>query len=170
MYKYENYQSKKVKKTPKTCGFKSSKLTFRFIFLLACVSSSTVLYIIYYLTFQQFFLISRSKRDKLQELKFLALMLYSVRVYKYESYLPYDTTIFNGTLTKASNCCSTTSQTILDLSPLVGEPPFTTFYREKNIQISFRHDIMHVQIIWECGMGEACVPNLYNNNLFNNSV
>lgn len=124
-----------------------------FFFLLACVSSSTVLYIIYYLTFQQFFLISRSKRDKLQELKFLALMLYSVRVYKYESYLPYDTTIFNRTLTKASNCCSTTSQTILDLSPLVGEPPFTTFYREKNIQISFRHDIMHVQIILECGMG-----------------
>lgn len=124
-----------------------------FFFLLACVSGSTVLYIIYYLTFQQFFLISRSKRDKLQELKFLALMLYSVRVYKYESYLPYDTTIFNRTLTKASNCCSTTSQTILDLSPLVGEPPFTTFYREKNIQISFRHDIMHVQIILECGMG-----------------
>lgn len=95
MYKYENYQSKKVKKKPKTCGFKSSKLTFRFIFLLACVSSSTVLYIIYYLTFQQFFLISRSKRDKLQELKFLALMLYSVHVYKYESYLPYDTTIYS---------------------------------------------------------------------------
>lgn len=130
MYKYENYQSKKVKKKPKTCGFKSSKLTFRFIFLLACVSSSTVLYIIYHLTFQQFFLISRSKRDKLQELKFLALMLYSVCVYKYESYLPYDTTKFNRTLTKASNCCSTTSQTILDLSPLVGEPPFTTLYRE----------------------------------------
>lgn len=127
-----------------------------FFFLLACVSSSTVLYIIYYLTFQQFFLISRSKRDKLQELKFLALMLYSVHVYKYESYLPYYTTIqciFIRTLTKASNCCSTTSQTILDLSPLVGEPPFTTFYREKNIQISFRHDIMHVQIILECGMG-----------------
>lgn len=95
MYKYENYQSKKVKKKPKTCGFKSSKLTFRFIFLLACVSSSTVLYIIYYLTFQQFFLISRSKRDKLQELKFLALMLYSVHAYKYESYLPYDTTIYS---------------------------------------------------------------------------
>lgn len=124
-----------------------------FFFLLACVSSSTVLYIIYYLTFQQFFLISRSKRDKLQELKFLALMLYSVHVYKYESYLPYHTTIFIRTLTKASNCCSTTSQTILDLSPLVGDPPFTTFYREKNIQISFRHDIMHVQIILECGMG-----------------
>lgn len=95
MYKYENYQSKKVKKKTKTCGFKSSKLTFRFIFLLACVSSSTVLYIIYYLTFQQFFLISRSKRDKLQELKFLALMLYSVHVYKYESYLPYHTTIYS---------------------------------------------------------------------------
>lgn len=61
--------------------------------------------------------------------------------------------IFIRTLTKASNCCSTTSQTILDLSPLVGDPPFTTFYREKNIQISFRHDIMHVQIILECGMG-----------------
>lgn len=101
-----------------------------FFSLLACISSSTFLYIIYYLTFQQFFLISRSKRDKLQELKFLALMLYSVHVYKYESYLPYDTTIFNRTLTKASNCCSTTSQTILDLSPLVGEPPFTTLYRE----------------------------------------
>lgn len=104
-----------------------------FFFLLACVSSSTVLYIIYHLTFQQFFLISRSKRDKLQELKFLALMLYSVHVYKYESYLPYNTTIqciFIRTLTKASNCCSTTSQTILDLSPLVGDPPFTTLYRE----------------------------------------
>lgn len=126
MYKYENYQSKKVKKTPKTCGFKSSKLTFRVFFPIACVSSSTVLYIIYYLTFQQFFLISRSKRDKLQELTFLALMLYSVHVYKYESYLPY----YTRTLTKASNCCSTTSQTILDLSPLVGEPPFTTLYRE----------------------------------------
>lgn len=85
MYKNENYQSKKVKKKPQKpvdSNHQSSHLGF--FFLLACVSSSTVLYIIYYLTFQQFFLISRSKRDKLQELKFLALMLYSVHVYKYE--------------------------------------------------------------------------------------
>lgn len=132
MYKYENYQSKKVKKPQKPVDSNHQSSHLGFFFLLACISSSTVLYIIhvYHLTFQQFFLISRSKRDKLQELTFLALMLYSVRVYKYESYLPYDTTIFNRTLTKASNCCSTTSQTILDLSPLVGEPPFTTLYRE----------------------------------------
>lgn len=99
MYKYENYQSKKVKKPKKNLwiqtisNHQSSHLGF--FFLLACVSSSTVLYIIYYLTFQQFFLISRSKRDKLQELKFLALMFYSVHVYKYESYLPYHTTIYS---------------------------------------------------------------------------
>lgn len=96
MYKYENYQSKKVKKKdqkPVDSNHQSSHLGF--FSLLACVSSSTVLYIIYYLTFQQFFLISRSKRDKLQELKFLALMLYSVHVYKYESYLPYHTTIYS---------------------------------------------------------------------------
>lgn len=65
MYKYENYQSKKVKKQqqkPVDSNHQSSHLGF--FFLLACVSSSTVLYIIYYLTFQQFFLISRSKRDK----------------------------------------------------------------------------------------------------------
>lgn len=95
MYKYENYQSKKVKKNPKPVDSNHQSSHLGFFFLLACISSSTVLYIIYYLTFQQFFLISRSKRDKLQELKFLALMLYSVHVYKYESYLPYDTTIYS---------------------------------------------------------------------------
>lgn len=117
-------KGKKKTQKPVDSNHQSSHLGF--FPLLACILSSTVLYIIYYLTFQQFFLISRSKRDKLQELKFLALMLYSVHVYKYESYLPY----YTRTLTKASNCCSTTSQTILDLSPLVGEPPFTTLYRE----------------------------------------
>lgn len=95
MYKYENYQSKKVKKTQKPVDSNHQSSHLGFFFLLACVSSSTVLYIIYYLTFQQFFLISRSKRDKLQELTFLALMLYSVHVYKYESYLPYHTTIYS---------------------------------------------------------------------------
>lgn len=140
---------KKGKKKPKTCGFKSSKLTFRFIFLLACVSSSTVLYIIYYLTFQQFFLISRSKRDKVFGIN--VIQCTCIQVWELSPLRHHY--IFIRTLTKASNCCSTTSQTILDLSPLVGEPPFTTFYREKNIQISFRHDIMHVQMILECGMG-----------------
>lgn len=152
MYKYENYQSKKVKKKTKNLWIQIIKAHIQ-VFFSYLHAFRAQPFCTYYLTFQQFFLISRSKRDKLQELKFLALMLYSVHVYKYESYLPYHTTIFNRTLTKASNCCSTTSQTILDLSPLVGEPPFTTFYREKNIQISFRHDIMHVQIILECGMG-----------------
>lgn len=95
MYKYENYQSKKVKKNQKPVDSNHQSSHLGFFFLLACISSSTVLYIIYHLTFQQFFLISRSKRDKLQELKFLALMLYSVHVYKYESYLPYYTTIYS---------------------------------------------------------------------------
>lgn len=64
MYKYENYQSKKVKKTQKPVDSNHQSSHLGFFFLLACISSSTVLYIIYYLTFQQFFLISRSKRDK----------------------------------------------------------------------------------------------------------
>lgn len=150
MYKYENYQSKKVKKKnqkPVDSNHQSSHLGF--FFLLACVSSSTVLYIIYYLTFQQFFLISRSKRDKVFGIN--VIQCTCIQVWELSPLLHHY--IFIRTLTKASNCCSTTSQTILDLSPLVGEPPFTTLYREKNIQISFRHEIMHVQIILECGMG-----------------
>lgn len=149
MYKYENYQSKKVKKTQKPVDSNHQSSHLGVFFLLACISSSTVLYIIYYLTFQQFFLISRSKRDKVFGIN--VIQCTCIQVWELSPLLHHY--IFNRTLTKASNCCSTTSQTILDLSPLVGEPPFTTFYREKNIQISFRHDIMHVQIILECGMG-----------------
>lgn len=126
MYKYENYQSKKVKKPQKPVDSNHQSSHLGFFFLLACISSSTVLYIIYYLTFQQFFLISRSKRDKVFGIN--VIQCTCIQVWELSPLLHHY--IFNRTLTKASNCCSTTSQTILDLSPLVGEPPFTTLYRE----------------------------------------
>lgn len=154
MYKYENYQSKKVKKKPKTCGFKSSKLTFRFFFP-TCMRFELNRFVhnilFNFSTIFSYFTVQKRQTSGIKVFGINVIQCTCIQVWEL-SPLPHHY-IFIRTLTKASNCCSTTSQTILDLSPLVGEPPFTTFYREKYIQISFRHDIMHVQIILECGMG-----------------
>lgn len=155
MYKYENYQSKKVKKKhqkPVDSNHQSSHFRFFFLTCMRFELNRFVHNILFnFSTIFPYFTVQKRQTSGIKVFGINVIQCTCIQVWELSPLLHYY--IFNRTLTKASNCCSTTSQTILDLSPLVGEPPFTTLYREKNIQISFRHDIMHVQIILECGMG-----------------
>lgn len=122
---------KKGKKNPKTCGFKSSKLTFRFFFP-TCMRFELNRFVhnilFNFSTIFPYFTVQKRQTSGIKVFGINVIQCTCIQVWEL-SPLPHHY-IFIRTLTKASNCCSTTSQTILDLSPLVGDPPFTTLYRE----------------------------------------